>query len=98
MLVFSPDVSMPLTQTPVNTGWDGNFSLRFSPVQFLEVGLNAYTPADYVLGASYQVYSSGRRLVEDLAVRDSQVRVSRRRVEADSHAIQVAVGIHDVGL
>jgi len=54
-IAISADVTGPLTQTPQNIGWwEGDASIRFSPVKDLDIGVTGYTLTDYVLDAKYR--------------------------------------------
>jgi outer membrane protein OmpA-like peptidoglycan-associated protein len=50
-----------------NPGLESDFSIRFAPANRLELALSAYTRADYVLGASYQILA-GKGLRPSLAI------------------------------
>jgi len=98
MLRIAPDLSFPLNESPSNPGLDPNLCIRFSPLDNLELAVNAYTPADYVLGVSYQVFSSQPRGERIMELRDTTDRTSYRQTGAGRRAFLVAVGVHDIGI
>ena len=55
-LAISADGSYPLVQTPQNVNYfEANANIRFSPLKHLDFAVTAYTFADYVLDAKYQI-------------------------------------------
>ncbi|MCX6841112.1 MAG: OmpA family protein [candidate division WOR-3 bacterium] len=55
-LAISADGSYPLVQTPQNANYfEANANIRFSPLKHLDFAVTAYTFADYVLDAKYQI-------------------------------------------
>jgi len=55
-IAFSGNMTLPLTQTRMNVGyWEADANVRFSPFKHLDFAVTAYTLADYVLDAKYQI-------------------------------------------
>jgi len=97
-LAIAPIVTFPLIQSACNPGWEGGASLRVAPLDGLEFALTAYTPKDYVLGATYQLISGQPLrvgLLQLLHILDPWK--SRLRWE-EAQQTSLAVGIYDVGI
>jgi len=95
---ISPIVTMPLTRTPTRVGTEGGASLRFSPVKYMEVALTAYTPKDYVVGASYQLVSGRGERVSVLEMLYPKERAGHRLVNEEARGPALAVGVYDLGI
>jgi hypothetical protein len=70
-MAISADVTGPLTETQENIGWwEGDASIRFSPVKGLDIGVTAYTLTDYVLDAKFRILGGPGRFSLALGVSD----------------------------
>ena len=59
-LAISANSTYPLTRTSMNVDYlEADVNVRFSPYQHLDFALTAYTFADYVLDAKYQIVGDG---------------------------------------
>jgi len=97
-LAVAPTVTFPLIHSAENPGTEAGLGLWVAPIDGLEVGLTAYTPKDYVIGATYQLVN-GRPLrvglLQLLHMLDPWN--SRLRWE-EARQTSLAVGVYDVGI
>ncbi|MFO7675568.1 MAG: hypothetical protein R6X12_04570 [bacterium] len=91
-------LTQPLFTTPRNPDREGGGAVRFSPLGRLELALTAYTPQDWVLGASYQVLGGMRRRTGTLQLRDTLAIEGVEEAAGIATGPSLAVGIHDVGI
>jgi hypothetical protein len=97
-IAISTIVTFPLIRSADNPGWEGGASVRVAPIDGLEVLLTAYTPKDYVMGATYQLISGQPLrvgLLQLLHIIDPFK--SKLRWE-EAQQTSLAVGVYDVGI
>ncbi len=96
---ISPIATWPIGRTPSNyPGWEGGVSLHVSPIEYMEVAVNAYTPVDYVVNASYQIISGRGERISVLEMFDAKERAARRLVNEEAQRLSLAVGVYDLGI
>jgi len=77
VLRFTAAGSQGLARSPLSPGAEGDFNIRFSPFNRLELAISAYTRYDYVLGATYQLLDGKGRApsvaigIHDIGIRNS---------------------------
>jgi len=94
----SPIVTFPLISSADNPGWEGGASLRVAPIDGLEVLLTAYTPKDYVLGATYQLISGQPLRVGLLQLLHILDPFGSRLRWEEAQQTSLAVGVYDIGI
>jgi len=97
-LAVAPIVTFPLTRSANNPGWEGGVSLRAAPFSGLEVSLTAYTPKDYVLGATYQLIRGQPHRVGIFQLRNVMDPWRTRLRWEEAQQTSLAVGVYDVGI